>query len=708
MSHIIIGKTKALLFLILAGLSFSACTDTIADEKRFTFTGEQISDHLEKNPERFSKFTEILKKARLGDKSSASIMKTLSTYGSYTCFAPTNEAIDAFLEEQYNRHLASIEENKQNSNIPIYDLVTSPELEDLSVETATLIAKNHVVEMGYNTIVIGEGATLPMPTMSNRTITVEFKDENGRVYAILNNSSRIIDPDLEMENGYIHVVDAVIHPSDKLIFEHLKKLNAFKLFTNAIEITGIDSILNIYDIDPDYDPLATPETLTSEGKDCPYPKDKKQLYTILAVPDQLFVSLGYPTIDDIIELANKWYNHDKDGNPLSPEILNNFRHKENPLYKFVAYHIIDRQLSYSSGTGPGGFIMQNYVVDGGFNSKVNLNQNFDSYDYFETLLPYAMIKVTKPYTNPELRQHIVINYGKDRSNEMSKHINVIVDNLTATKNKYKELQDFEQTALNGIIHTIDRILIYNEDEMAGNVLRERMRIDLSSIMPELTNNNVRWALSTGNEPATFIPGDYSKSLRVNNEDCKIFYLRPHKTWLDNYSMYMGDELLVEGKYDFEYRIPHVPPGTYELRFGYGKGIYRGVCQFYFNNKIAGIPVDLRWTEETKALIGWERPEQPMTPEEEKAKDKDMRNRGYMRGPGSIVLEEGNSQGSTMRDSNQALRKIIGTFKFERNTDYWLRFKDVSDEGSTSQFEQDYLEIVPLSVINDALNPEDIY
>lgn len=672
----------------------SGCRDTMKEENRFTFTGELISGHLEKHPEKFSKFTEILKKAKLGNKGAGSILKTLSTYGSYTCFAPTNEAVEAFLEEQV------AQKNPE---------ITSTDVNDLSEGTATKIAKNHIIEMGYRTIEVHEGS-FPMTTMNNRLTTVEWiTDESGRTFTLLNNKSRIIEQDLKMENGYIQVVDAVMNPSNEMLPDHLNKQKAFNLLHQAIAMTGIDSILNIHEIDPEYDPLAKGVLLDSEEQVCPLPKEKKQRYTLLAEPDALFKSLGYETIDDIIELANKWYNYDEKGNKLSEEILKNYRHKDNPLYRFVAYHIIDRQLSYSSSTGPGGFIMQNYE-NANFKSDVNLSKNFDSYDYFETLLPYAMIKVTKPYTNEALKQEIIINYGQEKGQfvkdpEMANHINVVVDKISATKKKYPELKDFEQTALNGIIHTIDRILIYNEKEMIANVLNERIRIDLGSIMPELTNNAVRWSLSKDGETATYIPGDFSKNLKINGNDCEIFYLRPHSTELDNYALMQGDELLVEGKYDFEYRIPSVPPGDYEIRFGYGKGYYRGVCQFYFDGKITGIPVDLRWNEHTEALIGWE-PVKDLSEEDAKLSDKAMRNRGYMRGPASIVVDAEAEHG-TLRDSEQALRKIIGIFKLDKRP-YWIRFKDVSDAGSSTQFEQDYLELVPTRIINDISKPEDIY
>ena len=701
MNHKTRKMLKAFAFTAIAFVSagfFTACDDEIDQQNRFTFKGELISTYLEKNPERFSSFTTILSRAKLGSMTSGSILKTLSTYGSYTCFAPTNEAVEAYLQEQYDLHL-------QGDKTGIH----SPYLEDLTDSMATVIAKNHIIEMGYLTTDVYEGS-FPMSTMNNRITTVEwYTNEAGRVFPLLNNSSLIIEQDLEMENGYVQVVDGVLSPSSKLLPELIEAHRAFSLFSEAIKKTGIDSLLNIFEYDPIYEDdyqrsliQAAAPTMDSEPTLSPIPKEKKQRYTVLIEPDELFHSKGINTIEDMAAFAEKWYGTKAQGDYENPE---------NALHQFILYHIIDRQLLYSSSTGPGGFIMENYNNEG-YSSEVNLDQNFDSYEYYETMLPYTMVKVTKPYTNESLKREIVINYGQEMgtayiNQEMAEHINVVVVRASDAKKENKDLSEYyEQGALNGIIHTIDRILVYNEEEMAGNVLNERIRMDVSALFPELTNNGVRWDLQTADTKVTFLPEGYMKGFRWRNETTEVFYFRPHQTWGGTYANFQGDEFIVEGAYDFEYRIPHVPEGIYELRFGYPQGYNRGICQFYVDGQIAGIPVDLRLGEETKAIIGWE-DYSGLSEDEIKEKDKGMRNRGWMKGPASIILEKENNV--SMRDGTQPIRKINGTYRLNKG-DHWMRFKDVSENstGKLKQFDQDYLELVPLSVINNQLKPEDIY
>ena len=682
-------------FAVISAMSLTGCNDEINEKNRFTFESEVIADYLKNNPEKFSNFCEILQKAKIGKKSSGSVLMTLSTYGSYTCFAPTNQAVDTFLVQEYNKYL----EGESTG-------ITSPYLADLSDSMATVIARNHIIEMGYLTSDINEGA-FPMNTMNGRFTTVEWvTNEEGRTFAFLNNKSHIIEQDLEKENGIVQVIDAVLSPSSLKISELLESQESFSLFNSALKATGLDEKLTEFEIDPYYDgTLKGPAFETQNKQTPPYPEEKYSRFTLLVESNDLLAdpsmnSLKKPliTLDDLVEFAEYWYGTDAQGDYTNPE---------NALYQFVAYHIIDRQLLYSSSTGCGGFIMEKYDHKD-FNSEINLPTTFDRYDYFETMLPYTMIKVTRPFTNESLKEEVVINYAQEggtliKNTEMQNHINVVVERAGTTK-KRPGLEDFNQNALNGIIHTIDRILIYNEDEMVGNVLNERLRWDASSIFPEMTNNGVRWQ-PQDNYTLTYIPDGFSKRLRINSTDTHVYYLRPHSTGLGGYVNYMGDELLVTGKYDFEYRLPHVPAGNYEIRFGFGQSDARGIAQFYLDGKICGIPVDMRNTTSNQTTIGWF-DEAGMSEDEIKENDKAMRNRGFMKAPASCHLTK---EKQSMRESVLAIRKIVGTFRLDKG-DHWLRFKDVTENstGKLNEFNQDYLELVPTIVISNPSKPEDIY
>lgn len=677
------------LFLVSSCLAGS-CTDEIPEESRFTFTGELIADHLEKNPE-YSKFVSILKKANISKKAKSSIFKTLSTYGSYTCFAPTNDAIDAFLTE--------MAEDPESG-------IFSTDIELLDDSIATEIAKNHIIEKGYKTIDLSEG-NIPKMTMNRRYINISISSD---AKFVLDKTSKIEKVDIETENGIIQAIDKVINPSTKKIHEQILQHPELTLFGEAIMQTGLDSLLDIFEIDPYYEnnesDVEANKYIEKEGEAFS-PAERRQRYTVLIETNETFANpelnhLGRPllTVEDLEEFAQKFYGEEAPGD---------YKNKKNALNKFMRYHIIDRQLAYE-GTSAGSFIMENYN-NGSFNSETNLPSKFDRYDYFETMLPYTLLKVTRPLSNTgPLNKELVINYAQDNGTrcmnavqgvDMEKHINVIV-----RKSSDSGVKDFSQTALNGILHTIDKILVYNEDEMAGNILNERMRWDISSLFPEMTNNGIRWEDNA--VKSTYIPDGYCERLVVNGvvDNTIIIYLRPSSNVsLGGYPNYQGDELLAIGRYDFKYRIPYVPEGNYEIRFGYSTSTERAITQFYYDGTVCGIPVDMTLDAEDP-LIGWF-DEKDLSSDDIKEKDKAMRNRGYMKGPASCVLTK---DGENMRKSKLALRKIIGQFRITKG-DHWLRFKNVTENEKSSlgnwvQFNQDYLEIVPVNIITNQTKPED--
>ena len=100
---------------IFMALSLSACTaipamlvscsDDPGVENYYTSTKEYAADYL-KNRKEFSDFVKILERAT-GEKDNLRLMNLLSTYGSYTVFAPTNEAVKAYLEE---KQVSSVDE----------------------------------------------------------------------------------------------------------------------------------------------------------------------------------------------------------------------------------------------------------------------------------------------------------------------------------------------------------------------------------------------------------------------------------------------------------------------------------------------------------------------------------------------------------------------------------------------------------------------
>ena len=733
-------KMKVLAFsalTLITGSTFTSCVQEIAEENRFTFTGKLIADHLKEN-DKYNNFCFILEKAKIGKKA-GNMLTTLSTYGSYTCFAPTNEAIDKYIQEKYEEYMESVELNRIDPTVKIKNTgITSPDLKQLSDSMATVIAKNHILEQGLNTIEVGNGA-FPKKTMNRRSVMLGWiNDDQGYTIATVD-GIEVEEQNIETENGYIHTLKGTLSPSDQPTSSLLASQSAFTLFSEALALTGFDDYLETYELDPDYDGLGKygPAFKTQNKQEPPYPEAYNQGFTLLVETDELLADannnafgISIQSIEDLERFASNFYGTDS---------LGKYNDPNNPVYKFVAYHIIDRKLLYKSGKGPGGFIMEGYqtisegeVDKGKFDSEENMPTTFDRYDYFETALSFTSIKVTKPFANSTamytsvsgetgyLRDELIANYAQEMgkrcvNSKMEKHINVVIEDESTSRTR-PGLEDFQPQAVNGMIYTIDKILVYDETEMAGNIFDERMRWDVFSLFPELTNNDVRWFPEDATYTLHYIPENFCSRLKHNNTDTHIYYLRPHNAMYDGgYANYQGDEMLVTGKYDFQYRIPYVPQGSYEVRFGFSASNARGVAQFYFGEEgklqICGIPLDMRDSETNMAFMGWF--DDSENEEENRKDDKAMRNRGFMKAPASIWLGsyDTSKPDKSMRFAKKAFRRIIGTYDLNYGNNYWLRFKDVTEGGTEdnpNEFNQDYLELVPASILNNPAKPEDIY
>ena len=280
-------KMKVLALTALTAVTsstFTSCQNEIAEENRFTFTGELISDHLLKHPERYDKFCTILKQAKFGQKG-GNMLTVLSTYGSYTCFAPSNEAIDSLLKNKYDEWMESVEAKKKDPTVKEKNTgIKSPYLEDLSDSMATVIARNHIIEQGITTDEVGEG-TFPKKTMNRRSVTLGYNEENK----ITIDGKEILEENIKTENGYIHFIKRALTPSDQPTSALLASQPGFTIFNKALAVTGWDEYLEKYELDPNYVGLGQYGIAfkTQNNQTPPYPEVKNQGFTLFAEPDEL-------------------------------------------------------------------------------------------------------------------------------------------------------------------------------------------------------------------------------------------------------------------------------------------------------------------------------------------------------------------------------------------------------------------------------------
>lgn len=679
-------RLSIFIFLFLNVLIFNSCKEDIDESNLYTFTGETIEDYLENRAEQYSSFNYILK--RIG------YDKILAGYGTYTCFAPNNEAVQRYVDSLYN--------DMSNKDLPRNGMV-GPGLEGLTDSLCEDIALFHLLGTEVMSVYMGNGMTVK--TMLGREITTSF-DTIAKCVAI-NRDAMILKEgiDKDLENGVLHEISHVITRSNQLIAGEMEAhSDIYTVFSNALKATGLADTLT-----ETSHPFGTVEK--SYGF---YVPEKCEMgYTIFAETDDVLKEKGIVDVetmaayaDSVYSNCQEWYDYVRNNN-IQISRGTDYKNPWNVLSMFVRYHILSYKIPYDKLTND-----HNQI------NKVTL------VEYYETMLPYTLVKITK-------------NSGKLMMNRWE--ANSSLTNQVAelgTKDMHTVLfpgielvgQKAQIAPSNGYIHPIKDMLTYNKDVPRG-ALNERLRFDDTVLFGEMMSNSFRRitdaevkAMNGGKEGsygAAQLSGNYIcmapgflQNLKIYNNSTLVLYLPGQSS---GWSNYQGDELMGEGNYDFAMRLPPVPDGTYELRMGYTAEAKRGMVQIYMGSssdlssmKALDIPLDMRIIPANNSNLtpdvytGW----CDWTKLDDKGVESDanMRNLGYMRGP--LYYTVGVGSGNYARNNPKDLRRIIFKGKLEQG-EHWLRFKTVIDDSS-AQFHLDYIEFCPENVYNSTTYVEDMY
>ncbi len=633
-------------------LILNSCVEELKTENFYTFTGETITDYVE-NRESLSMFKGIMERT-----SEPCMANLLDAYGQYTCFVPNNDAIKEYLE---SRGLTDVSQ--------------------LSVGECDTIARNHVVKVAYLTTDMPEG-TLGRPNMNDRYIQVTV--DSGDIY--VNKDAAIILRDEEVENGVVHVLNKVLQHSNAMIVDMLEQDSRISLFNEAVKLTGFDNMLSEY-IDLEFEKVRRDDGMGDgtdrTGQPKYYPNARYLGYTGFIETNEVFAKAGIDTssIDGLIAYAKDIYEASFP-NDIDQYEEDEYTNPKHPLYRFVAYHFLDRKINTDKMT-----------------TYFHIVQNtYDAVDFYETMCKGTIVKVSRGgKTGGQTR----LNRRKGKSHGRSYSI----DGVPVIE---QEMYD----GSNGIYYLIDEPLVYSKDVVMDVVLKDRMRFDAATLMPELATNNI-FRNGDGTENAGTrglayqIPNtmeySYVENLKIYQEAI-VYYQCP----VVNFWCWYADEIIAEGSYDFAIKLPPVPSGTYEVRYGYVPMGHRGVVQVYLEwdnvSKPCGIPIDL--TEDgTSPKIGWVSDYDGDTKkdEEELLKiDKAMHNRGYMKGPETQA--ENWSKDRLARDQSNHLRRIVATEYLENGKDYYIRFRAVDEEAEEFMF--DYLELCPREIYDNPTMQED--
>ena len=675
------------LYTLLITLStlctFSSCSDEPDAESYYTFTGKMMSEYIKGN-ENFSQFATIVERAGLMDQ--------LSAYGHYTCFLPNNDAVNAYLSK-YNYS----------------------SIDDLSDAQCDTIARTHFIPEIFSVSDMADGM-LASQNMIKRNVQVEHKsDANNNSVVVVNNNSTIYfeHQDDSVENGIVHQIDVVLENSTKTVASLIMQNDELKIFGDAIHETGLDERMDSVEdrqYAKDYERYKNSKwavqkitTGSRSAEEVYYPESKKYGFTAFVVPDEVLNRKGIMNLKDLYNEAVKIYSS------IYPEDVDKegwkFEHLKdsiNPLKRLIQYHILDRNVQ--------GYNFLTVREDAGID--INL---VNPTDWYTTLLPYTMLKVEK------LTVKKWVGTGKEGDRYLNRRFDD-KETITGVHVLPTVPEQYDNNAINGIYFYVDDILKFDENTR-DNVHNCRIRMDFSTIFPEIMTNNIRMNGKTitqggvGGKNYQF-PQGYLEGVILRG-DSRLTYWYPRSHYWGSH----GDEMDAQEVFDITFNLPPVPfSGEWQIRLGFppmnkkDDRAERGQMQVYFDNKATGIPLNMAERIKDESVYGSTTfPDYANIRDDDEKRQEDfkiLKNKGYYRGPHSLFVSSDGTmatKGSALSTIANCARKVLCTVYIEAGKTHTLRIKNVSTIlPKKKEATLDYLELVPKSVygVSDSGNSED--
>lgn len=674
----------------------TSCSENIDDGNFAIKTEQTITDYLSSTP-KFSSIKAIYDRVRLGNSDQASVLTSvLGARGNYTVFAPNNDAINAYVA---SLGLSSIDE--------------------LSYEQAELIAKNSIIdnrdEAPYETADFPTPGSFDLSNLNDRTLTCEQDTLSDVGGYIINTNSHVLSFDIELSNGMLHEVDRVIAPSADNLAERIIAADNLKIMGTLLTATSWADSLTAYR-DREYDEMnyeeVTDYRISSEPNTIFRQNTTRYIgFTAFVETDDVYKNEW--GIDVAVNAEGTVTNaadvlaavEQKCAEVYGEQAMGDYKNPDNPLNKFVAYHLLYGNIAYDE------FVHHcneyNYMYGASIKKPQKVNMPTNVWDYYTTMGKYAgLIKVTQVGDagfEQDSEHRIYINrksiYNDGRTGDYTE---TGVENPGILINMTNGAND--NNAQNGFYYPINKILLYG-DEMRRQLASERIRIDMTTMFPEILTNNNR-----GGDYRLFPKGYINNVMRESSDTHFLYLMCPGAAdWND----YQGDEFLVCGLYDFTIKLPPVPlADTYEIRLGTSLNPQRSMAQIYFGDdplrlSPAGLPFDMRQT------VNSHNPEIPWSEDTEDQAlnaeiDKDLRNHGYLKGPKYFNTCNGKAT-LNVRDRSgvySCMRRIVIQTQLEPNKTYYLRFKSALKKLDSQLF-LDFIEYAPKNIFNGA-QEEDIW
>ena len=631
----------AVLAAVVGSSLLTSCVKEIVPEAYYTSNELLVGQYLSSRPEDLSEFTKIL--------DTTGVLGLLNAYGKYTCFIPCDTAMRNYYASKGKTRMS-----------------------DFTMDELKKICYNHIVK--GDTIATGDFSVGPLSTlsMSERFVNIDFSLTDGSI--LVNGDCPIIEKDIRVHNGYVHLLSKTLEPSELKLGEKISQDPKFSLFAQAMDVTGYAKMMNDAIVeDENYDPKNCSWKVKTYNITEEIPQHRKFGFTVLMESDSTLANYtdcplcpnGIKTLDDLKNLAKYYYSRDFEGAYSDGVGVDDPKNPRNYLNRFVAYHCMNRTLASSR-------LINDYDTP----TQI---KTYSMYEFIETMLSNTLLKVKK-----------------DRNYTLSFFINMWDEN--DVHSAVQLTKDIDNDAINGYYHEIDKPLVYSRN-VISNIASNRIRMEASSFFREFATNNMR-----GNNPTAenivgkahryIIPDGYCEGLKCSSTT-RFTYLNANGIYED----WQGDEIYVENTYNFSIVTSPIPAGTYEVRMSYQPTDWRGIAQLYWDSIPCGIPLNLALLA-NNAEVGWVKPGSDPLDFDGYENDKMMHNRGYMKGACSYKCTIGLYYDPTLnaRQSIKSLRRVLGTYTFDKAAKHTFTVVGLGSTSGDVQFMLDYLEFVPTELL----------
>ena len=307
---------KKSIICLMTALLIAACTEEVDTSARYVFHEDTAIDYMNKLPDSYSTYVDLLFKVPVSKISHTTVGQLLTARGHYTIFAPTNKAIQEYLD--------TLAATQEFLTAPSWNAFTdSTKLDSIR----KVIVQNSIIDSGdlgmpyeVGDFPIINGAELTDPTLNDHRISIYYSNTDAdSLWVNKDCPISVKNRDIRVMNGIIHQMEKVIAPKDITADIYLKDVidrqtEGFLVMARAIQACGLMDTLRTFR-DDEYE-LKYQQGLIGD-LDCNSagmgnfiafsPEHRKVGFTIFAETDDFWREQGLnPTSPDLLQELQQW------------------------------------------------------------------------------------------------------------------------------------------------------------------------------------------------------------------------------------------------------------------------------------------------------------------------------------------------------------------------------------------------------------------